>query len=235
PRAVPGRALARGRPPRLERGSRADVRRPGRRRAGEPSGRPQPRPPARGAIAPLLADGRAARVRRRPAHPGVVGDPDGELPLRRVRDRRAGALRPDRPPRPRRSLRARQPRRRSRVRAGPGWPRRAARELPRNGGAAASVALVQSTPGPGSRPPTPRSRLRSSRRRAARRRGFVAFLVAVLVFIGWAAWPRGGGAERAGGGGSHRGNGGHQGGGSPSASPSSSTLPGSTPIKHVVF
>ncbi len=63
----------------------------------------------------------------------------------------------------------------------------------------------------------------------------MAFLVAVLVFIGWAAWPRGGGAERAGGGGSHRGNGGHQGGGSPSASPSSSTLPGSTPIKHVVF
>ena len=48
-----------------------------------------------------------------------------------------------------------------------------------------------STPsGPGSRVPIPKKRLRLSRRRAARRRGFAAFLgvvVVVIAALGWAA------------------------------------------------
>jgi len=90
---------------------------------------------------------------------------------------------------------------------------------------------VQYTPGPGSRVPVPRSRRRLARRRAARRRGFLAFLAAVSLFIGWQAWPKGGGGESAGGsptpsGGSGTG---------ATSTPSSSGEPGTSPIEHVVF
>ena len=49
------------------------------------------------------------------------------------------------------------------------------------------------SPGPGSRVPIPRARLRFDRRRAARRRGFAAFLGALVVVIGvFAVFARGG-------------------------------------------
>ncbi len=99
---------------------------------------------------------------------------------------------------------------------------------------------MEYTPGPGSRLPVPRGRSRDLRRRAARRRGFLAFLLAIGVVIVWLAWPSGGEDSRgrteptAGPGA----NGGTGDGGSPSpgSSPSPSpALPLDLPIEHVVF
>ncbi len=93
---------------------------------------------------------------------------------------------------------------------------------------------MQYTPGPGSRLPIPRNRLRFRKRQAARRRGFVAFVLVLGLLIAWQAWPSGsGGGEgpRASGGtGTPKPSGS---GGKPS--PSSSIVPGENPIKHVVF
>jgi phospholipase C len=50
---------------------------------------------------------------------------------------------------------------------------------------------VSYTPGPGSRVPVPRSRLRFQRRRAARRRGFIAFLGVLVAFTAVIAWATG--------------------------------------------
>ncbi|MBI2238770.1 MAG: hypothetical protein HYU54_09655 [Actinobacteria bacterium] len=66
----------------------------------------------------------------------------------------------------------------------------------------------------------------------ARRRGFVAFLAVVTVFIGWQAWPRGGGESAEGQSGPAAGNGGKD-RASPTASPG--FLPETVPIEHVVF
>ncbi|HZD18498.1 MAG TPA: alkaline phosphatase family protein, partial [Actinomycetota bacterium] len=97
------------------------------------------------------------------------------------------------------------------------------------------------SPGPGSRVPVPRSRLRSDRRRAARRRGFVAFLAVVLLVIGWQAWGAlDGDGERVGvsppaptgGDGGAAGDGGK---GNSEGEPSPQIVPGETPIEHVVF
>lgn len=92
-------------------------------------------------------------------------------------------------------------------------------------------------PGPGSRLPRRRLPTRYDRRRLARRRGFLAFLVALAIVIVWFAWPGGGSpGERAGGSttpstaGHHAGNGGN----GPSGTPSPS-IPANAPIKHVVW
>ena len=98
------------------------------------------------------------------------------------------------------------------------------------------------TPGPGSRVPVPKSRLRFSRRRAARRRGFAAFVGVVVLFIAVMALatrdgddgdaagttaPTGPTGTTTGGGDGDGGDGdgGGQGG----------IVPGETPIEHVVF
>lgn len=95
---------------------------------------------------------------------------------------------------------------------------------------------MEYNPGPGSRLPVPRGRARLDRRRAARRRGFVALSVVLLIIIAWFAWPSGGDdGELAGGSptpsSGHGGNGGN-GGGGPSTSPG---VPTDAPIDHVVF
>ena len=98
------------------------------------------------------------------------------------------------------------------------------------------------SPGPGSRLPVPRGRRPTSRRsqQIARRRGFVAFMLVLAIFIAWQAWPGGDGSGvRAGartpspspsqardGSGTSK-------GGSPT--PSVTLPPGGSPIKHVVF
>ncbi len=99
------------------------------------------------------------------------------------------------------------------------------------------------SPGPGSRVPVPRNRLRFSRRRTARRRGFIAFAVVVALLIGWRAWaaldrdedrvgvmptPTG----TTGGGGDGDGDG-DRGGDGDDVQPQ--IAPGETPIEHVVF
>jgi phospholipase C len=100
---------------------------------------------------------------------------------------------------------------------------------------------MQYTPGPGSRLPVPKNRRRLQRRRAARRRGFVAFLALVALVAVVFAWARPGGDEggQAQGGGGHGagqtgtdGGGNGNGGGSPSPS---TGLPSDVPIEHVVF
>ena len=98
------------------------------------------------------------------------------------------------------------------------------------------------TPGPGSRVPVPRNRLRFDRRRAARRRGFIAFLAASALVVGWLAWGAfDGGEERAavtptptGDGDGQDGGAGADGGGN-GGSPTPQIVPGVTPIEHVVF
>ena len=93
------------------------------------------------------------------------------------------------------------------------------------------------SPGPGSRVPIPRSRLRFDRRRAARRRGFLAFLGVLAVVTAALAWATaGGGDERADGssGASTRSATGAT-GGTGSAGGGSEIVPGQTPIDHVVF
>ena len=114
-----------------------------------------------------------------------------------------------------------------------------------NPSVSAILAAVQYTPGPGSRLPVPRGRGRAARRAAARRRGFVAFLGVLVLFIVVAAWAVGGddaGEQAQGDGGSNGqtdGNGTSDGdggnGGGPSSSPSPAIVPGETPIEHVVF
>ena len=93
---------------------------------------------------------------------------------------------------------------------------------------------MQYTPGPGSRLPRRRLPTRYDRRRVARRRGFVAFVVVAFLAIGWFAWPGGGtGSPRASGSkGGHGSHGGKDGGGQTSPSPQ---IPANAPIKHVVF
>ncbi len=97
------------------------------------------------------------------------------------------------------------------------------------------------TPGPGSRVPIPKSRLRFSRRRAARRRGFAAFLGLVVLFIGVLAWAtRGddGGSTGAGAsptGGPSAGGGTTGGGDGTTGGGQTGIVPGETPIEHVVF
>lgn len=97
------------------------------------------------------------------------------------------------------------------------------------------------SPGPGSRVPVPRSRRALERRRAARRRGFTAFLGLVVLVIGVFAWVNARGDEdRAGGpgptgptdatGGGATGNDGEGDDGS-----GGTIEPGETPIEHVVF
>jgi len=99
---------------------------------------------------------------------------------------------------------------------------------------------VSFAPGPGSRVPVPRNRLRLNRRRTARRRGFVAFLLLVAVAIGWQAWGALDGADErtattptpagpGGAGNGGNGDGGDDGDGQPQI------VPGETPIEHVVF
>jgi phospholipase C len=99
------------------------------------------------------------------------------------------------------------------------------------------------TPGPGSRVPVPRSRRRFERRRARRRRGFVAFLGALVLFMGVMAWatsrddegdrvdgsPSPAGATNGGNGGTDGGNDGGNGDGG------GTIVPGESPIEHVVF
>jgi phospholipase C len=98
--------------------------------------------------------------------------------------------------------------------------------------------------GPGSRVPIPRRRLRFDRRRAARRRGFVAFLAVAVVLIGVIAWATmGNEGDRASPGstgsaspGTSGASGGGTGGsGGTGASGGGSIVPGQTPIEHVVF
>ncbi|MGZ5300078.1 MAG: phospholipase C [Actinomycetota bacterium] len=98
------------------------------------------------------------------------------------------------------------------------------------------------TPGPGSRLPVPRGQGRLARRRAARRRGFVAFVGVLVMFILVAAWAMGGGDEGeqtqgngqttgpTGGNGDGNGNNGNT-----SPTPSATIVPGESPIEHVVF
>jgi len=89
---------------------------------------------------------------------------------------------------------------------------------------------VQYTPGPGSRLPVPRDRRRLARSRAVRRRTFLAFLLAVSLFIVWQAWPGGGNGKTSAGGGTPAAT------GSPgSGSPSPGLAPGASAIQHVVF
>src|SRR5512134_1389007 len=99
------------------------------------------------------------------------------------------------------------------------------------------------SPGPGSRVPVPRSRLRFDRRRAARRRGFAVFLGVVAVVIGALAWASTGGEEERADGeggtspvtGSTTGPTGPDGGNGASGPTGSVIVPGQTPIEHVVF
>ena len=100
------------------------------------------------------------------------------------------------------------------------------------------------TPGPGSRVPIPRNRLRFDRRRAARRRGFAAFLGVLAVVIAAMAWASAGGDEERAGGDGDTGSatgstGGTTGpggtGGTGSTGSGSEIVPGQTPIEHVVF
>jgi phospholipase C len=93
--------------------------------------------------------------------------------------------------------------------------------------------------------PVPRGRGRLARRRAARRRGFVAFLGVLVLLIVVAAWAGGGDdtGEQAQGDGQSNGQtdggnpdgDGQGGGGGASPSPSTTIVPGETPIEHVVF
>src|SRR5688572_32977623 len=104
------------------------------------------------------------------------------------------------------------------------------------------------TPGPGSRVPVPRSRRRFERRRARRRRGFVAFLGALVLFTGLMAWANGrdesedgvdaapsptGATAATGGTGETGGNGGN--GNGDNGDGDGTIVPGETPIEHVVF
>ncbi len=102
--------------------------------------------------------------------------------------------------------------------------------------------------GPGSRVPVPKRRLRFDKRRAARRRGFAAFLLALAVVIAGLAWAAGRGddTDQAGGtgdgatapvtGGTGTGNGDGDGNGDGSGPTNDQTIvPGQTPIEHVVF
>jgi phospholipase C len=94
---------------------------------------------------------------------------------------------------------------------------------------------VSYSPGPGSRVPIPRSRLRIDRRRAARRRGFAAFLGVLVLVIAVGAIALRGGDEDAGGPGrptGPAGDGDHQGGGKGDGG----TIDlADAPIDHVVF
>src|SRR5918995_3952748 len=95
--------------------------------------------------------------------------------------------------------------------------------------------------GPGSRVPIPRRRLRFDRRRAARRRGFVVFLGAVVVAIAALGWVSiRGGEDEASTGPSARtspttGSNGATGASGSSGSGGGTIVPGETPIEHVVF
>ena len=93
------------------------------------------------------------------------------------------------------------------------------------------------SPGPGSRVPIPRSRRRLQRRRAARRRGFAAFIGLVVVVIAVMAWAGGDGDDRAGTGptGSTPGTRGPTGTGATGPGTGPQIVPGETPIEHVVF
>jgi phospholipase C len=102
---------------------------------------------------------------------------------------------------------------------------------------------VSYTPGPGSRLPVPRGQGRLARRRAAKRRGFIAFSAVLLLFIIVAAWALGGedGGERVqdgtttgptGGDGKGDGATGADGDGQAG---DGGIVPGETPIEHVVF
>lgn len=103
---------------------------------------------------------------------------------------------------------------------------------------------MSSMSGPGSRVPAPRGQ-RSAKRRAARRRGFVALVAALVVVIAGLAWATGRGedADRAGetdngvtsptGGGEGPGNG--NGDGETGPTGGQTIVPGETPIEHVVF
>lgn len=94
---------------------------------------------------------------------------------------------------------------------------------------------VSYTPGPGARLPLPRGRTRLARRRAARRRGFVAFVATLSLLIVIAALAVGGGDGGTGatGPGGHTGSTGGTASGSPSPSPGISLA--DAPIEHVVF
>jgi len=103
---------------------------------------------------------------------------------------------------------------------------------------------VSYSPGPGSRLPVPRGQGRLARRRAAKRRGFVAFTAVLLLLIIVAAWALGGedGGERAQDGTTAKstgsdgsGDGKDDGDGGNEPSPGDSIVPGETPIEHVVF
>jgi phospholipase C len=102
---------------------------------------------------------------------------------------------------------------------------------------------VSYTPGPGSRVPVPRSRLRFQRRRAARRRGFLVFVgvvVAITAVMAWASGlPDGDEGSTAAPSPPGAGNGGGpsptgpDGNGDPTGP--TGIVPGETPIEHVVF
>jgi phospholipase C len=102
---------------------------------------------------------------------------------------------------------------------------------------------VSYTPGPGSRVPVPRSRLRFKRRRAARRRGLILFLGLVVALTGVMAWATGRPGENDGvearrsptgaTGGGAQSTDGPDGSGELTGSPG--IEPGETPIEHVVF
>jgi phospholipase C len=101
---------------------------------------------------------------------------------------------------------------------------------------------VSYAPGPGSRVPVPRNRLRFNRRRARRRRGFAVFLVLVVGFIAVLAWATAGEQEgdRAGGTTAPTGPTATGGGNGETGSPDGEgegpvIVPGETPIEHVVF
>lgn len=98
------------------------------------------------------------------------------------------------------------------------------------------------SPGPGSRVPIPKSRLRFDRRRAARRRGFLAFLgLLAVVIVAMALASVGADEDRADGTqltGSATGptDGGGTGAGATGSTGSGfEIVPGQTPIEHVVF
>jgi phospholipase C len=101
---------------------------------------------------------------------------------------------------------------------------------------------VSHTPGPGSRVPVPRDRLRFGRQRVRRRRSFVAFLAALVLVtggvVGWASLRDDGGdradeAEPTGPAGTGPGGGDGQTGDGDGSGPG--IVPGETPIEHVVF
>ncbi|MGZ8625296.1 MAG: phospholipase C [Actinomycetota bacterium] len=98
------------------------------------------------------------------------------------------------------------------------------------------------SPGPGHRVPVPRDRLRMNRRRAALRRGFVAFLGILVLFIGVMAWASRGGdgedgaaGETAPTGPTDTQTGGNGGTGGDGETGTPGIVPGETPIEHVVF